>query len=607
MIDVKYCKHINEPMFTGNYEPMCNNMKRASINKKSGEVNLMVFKKVMTTTLALALVGGTLIGCSSKGSDSATSTPQASGTATTAPADTKAPTDTAGLKELKMNYRADPPALDVSIAESAASFTFLGAISEGLYRLDKDLKPVPGLATDMPVISADGLTYTIKLRDANWSDGTPVKAGDFVYSFRRTLDPATKATYAFMLAWIKGGDAIMNAKTPEAVETAKKALGATAPDDKTLIITLERPIAFFTSQLAFLNFYPQKEEFVKAQGEKSGADADKVLGAGPFLLTKWSHDQTLVLEKNPKYWDVANVKLDKVTINIVKDTATGLNLYETNAVDYTDIKGDQIKAYDGKPDLKIKSELVTGYLNFQETKVPAFKNVKVRQAMNMAVDRQGIVDVVLVNGSVPATGYVPNGTVDGNNQDYRKVATDLEAAYDPAKAKTLLAEGLKEAGVTALPKLTVVGDDTETGKKLLEFLVSQWKANLGVVVDTEPMPHKNRLERELKGDYTIVSTLWGADYNDPMTFLDMYLTGASFNTQNWSNAKYDELIKAAQKNTDPAARSKQMIDAEKILMDEAAVFPLYFRSSPFVVKPKVEGLVLPSFGPDFELKWTTIK
>jgi oligopeptide transport system substrate-binding protein len=543
----------------------------------------MRFKKVMTTALAIALVGGTLIGCGSSGGANN------------------------GIQEFKMNYRAEPPALDVSIAESAASFSFLGAISEGLYRLDKDLKPTPGLANALPEISADGLTYTIKLRDANWSDGTPVKAQDFVYSFQRTLDPATKATYAFMIAWIKGGDAIMKAKTPAEVETAKKALGAVAKDDKTLVITLERPIAFFTSQLAFLNFYPQKEEFVKKQGDKSGADADKILGAGPFILTKWDHGQTLVLEKNPKYWDANNVKLDKVTINIVKDTALGLNLYETKAVDYSDVKGDQVIQYKDKPDLRVKSELVTGYINFQEIKVPAFKNAKVRQAMSMAVDRQGIVDTVLKNGSVASTGLVPNGTLDGNNQDFRKNATDLEVKYDPAKAKTLLAEGLAEAGVKELSKLTIIGDDSETGKKLLEYLVSQWKTNLGVSVNAEPLPHKNRLERELKGDYAMVSTLWGADYNDPMTFLDMFLTDGSFNTQKWSNAKYDELVQAAQKNTDPVTRAKQLVDAEKILMEEAAIFPIFFRSSPFVVRPTIEGLILPSFGQDWELKWTSIK
>jgi oligopeptide transport system substrate-binding protein len=531
----------------------------------------MNFKKIMTTTLALALVGGTLIGCTSKSGS--------------------------GLQELTMNYRAEPPALDVSIAESAASFTFLGAISEGLYRLDKDMIPQPALAKELPKISDDGLTYTITLRDGiKWADGTPIKAQDFVYSYKRTLDPATKASYAFMVAWIKGGNAINSAKTPVAVEEAKKALGAVAKDDKTLEITLERPIAYFTDQLAFLTFYPQKEEFVKAQGDKSGADAANVLGAGPYKLTAWNHGQSLVLEKNDKYWDEKNVKLNKVTINVVKDLNQGLNLYETNAADFTSISGEQMKQYEGKSDLVIKNELITGYLNFQQTKVPAFKNLKIRQAFSAGIDRKGLVDTVLLNGSVPATGLVPTRTMDGNKKEFREVAKDTEIAFDASKAKTLLADGLKEAGLTAMPKISIIGDDQGTGRKLLEFLVSQWKTNLGVEVSAEPMPHKNRLDRELKKDFDIVSTLWGADYNDPMTFLDMFITGGPFNLQDWSNKTYDDLLKTALTEPDVAKRSKQLADAEKILMDESAVFPIYFRSSPTLVKPKVQGLILPPYG-----------
>jgi oligopeptide transport system substrate-binding protein len=551
--------------------------------------------KAVSGFIALTLAVTMFAGCSSK--NSASSSPSASGSAASGSP------SASGKKELVMDYRADPPALDVSIAESAASFSFLGAISEGLYRLDKDMKPQPALAAALPEISKDGLTYTIKLRPGLvWADGSPLTAKDFVYSFKRTLDPNTKASYAFMVAWIKGGNDVVNAKTPDAIKAAEDKLGAVAKDDTTLEITLDHPVPFFTSQLAFGNFYPQNEKFVTAQGDKGGADADKVLGCGPFKLTKWDHDQTLVLEKNPKYWDAANIKLDKVTLNIVKDTNTGLNLYETGAADYTDIKGDQVKAYTGKPDLVIKKELVTGYLNFQQTKVPAFANAKVRQAFSMAVDRKGLTDLVLMNGSVPATGYVPNGNLDGNGKEFRQVVGDTEVAFDAAKAKTLLQDGLKESGQT-LPKLSIIGDDTETGKKLLEYVVSQWKTNLGVDVSTEPLPHKSRLDRELKKNYTIVSTLWGADYNDPMTWLDMYLTGGSFNTQDWTNAEYDKLVKDAQTQTDLAKRADEMAQAEKLLLKEAAVYPLYFRSSPFVVSPKLKGLILPPYGTDFELKW----
>jgi oligopeptide transport system substrate-binding protein len=562
----------------------------------------MKIKKIFSAALAITLAGSLLAACGNDNKNSNSSnSPSAS-------AGSSASADTGSKQELVMNYRADPPALDVSIAESAASFTFLGAISEGLYRLDADMKPQPALAEALPDISADGLTYTIKLRKGlTWADGSPLTAKDFVYSYQRTLDPATKASYAFIMTWLKGGQDLISADTPEKVKTAKENLGVKALDETTLEIKLDIPRAYFTDQLAFLTYYPQKEEFVAAQGGNSGADADKVIGAGPFVLTKWSHEQQLVLEKNPKYWDAANVKLDKVTINIVKDTATGLNLYESNTTDYADIKGDQMKAYEGKTELHTKSELVTGYLNFQQKKVPAFNNTKVRQALSLAIDRQGLVDTVLKNGSVASTGYVPNGNADGNGAEFRKVVGDTEVAFDAAKAKELLAQGLAEAGVASLPKLSVMGDDTETSKKMLEFLVSQWKTNLGIDVSAEPLPHATRLEKELAHDYTIVSSLWGADYNDPMTWLDMFVTGGPFNTQDWTNAKYDELVKGAEKELDVKVRADKMHEAEKILMDEAAVTPLYFRSSPFLIKDKVQGLILPPYGPDFELKWTSIK
>ncbi len=562
----------------------------------------MKMKTVATSAMALTLAGSLLAACGNNNENNAASP------STTPGASASTPAGSNSKQELVMNYRADPPALDVSIAESSASFTILGAISEGLYRLDKDMNPEPGLAAELPKISEDGLTYTIKLRDGlKWANGEPLTAKDFVYSYQRTLDPATKASYAFILTWIKGGQAVQEAKTPEELKAAQEALGVKALDDTTLEITLDQPRAYFTAQLAFLNYYPQNEKFVSAQGDKSGADADKVLGAGPFVLTKWDHEQQLVLEKNPNYWDAANVKLDKVTLNIVKDPSTGLNLFESGKTDYADIKGEDMKNYEGKPELMMKSELVTGYLNFQQKKVPAFANKKVRQALSMAIDRSLIPSLVLKNGSVASTGFVPNGNSDGAGNEFRKAVGDTEVGFDKEKAKQLLAEGLAEAGIAKLPELKIMGDDTATGKQLLENLAIQWKANLGISVVPDPQPHATRLDKELKHDYDIVSTLWGADYNDPMTWLDMFLTGGPFNTQDWVNADYDNLVKSAQKNLDNAKRAEELGQAEKILMDEAAIFPLYFRSSPFVVNTKVQGLILPPYGPDFELKWTSVK
>ncbi|MBD0379162.1 peptide ABC transporter substrate-binding protein [Paenibacillus sedimenti] len=557
--------------------------------------------KWVSTAVALTLMGSVAIGCAKSG-ETPTASPAGDAKGTAAPAASNKP------QEIKINFSAEPPVLDNSKSTANAAFTMINAFNEGLYREDKDGKPTPGLAKDFPKISADGLTYTIDIRDnATWSDGQPVKAQDFVYSFKRTLDPATKAQYSFIVAWIKGGEAVTKAKTPEDVKKAQDALGVKAISDKQLEIKLEKPVAFFTGLLAFPVFFPQREDIVTKYGDKYGADADKVIGAGPFKLTKWEHEQTLELVKNDKYWDAANVKLTKATVNIVKDTNTGLNLYETDAADLTEIKGDQLKLYAGKPDSTPKRELTNAYVMYQTKKVPALANKKIRQALGMAIDRQAFVDTVLANGSVASTGLVPAGTADGAGGDFRKSAGETQPKFDAAKAKQLFDEGLKELGVTALPKLKINADDTETAKKSLEFILAQWKQNLGFEAVANPLPHALRIELSSKKDFEMVLSLWGADYNDPMTFIDMWVTGGEFDEGDYSNPQYDALVKQAQTETDASKRAKAMIEAEKILMDDQGITPLYFRTRAYVKKPNIEGLLLPSFGKEWELKWTSVK
>ncbi|MNI04764.1 Dipeptide-binding protein DppE precursor [compost metagenome] len=557
----------------------------------------MKVTKWVSTAVALTLIGSVAIGCTKK--DETPTSPAGEGQASESPAK---------KQEITINYSAEPPVMDSSKATTNAAFTMINAFNEGLYRIDKAGKATAGLAKDMPKKSADNLTYTIDIRDnAVWSDGSPVTAQDFVYSFKRTLDPATKAQYSFMVEWIKGGAAITKATTPEAVKAAQDALGVKAVSDKQLEITLDKPVTFFTELLAFPVFFPQKEEFVKTQAEKYGAEADKVIGAGPFKLTKWDHDQTLVLEKNDKYWDAANVKLTKATINIVKDTNTGLNLYETKAADLTEIKGDQLKLYEGKPDITPKKELTNSYIMYQVKKAPALANTKIRQALGMAIDRQAYVDTILANGSVASTGLVPEGTMDGAGGDFRKAAGETQPKFDAAKAKQLFTEGLKELNLTALPPLKLTADDTETAKKSLEFIQAQWKQNLGYEVIPEPLPHALRVEKGSKHDFDMILSLWGADYNDPMTFLEMWVTGGEFDEGDYSNVAYDTLIKQAQTEADPGKRAKALVDAEKILMEDQGVSPLYFRTRAYLKKTSIDGLFLPPYGMEWELKWTTVK
>ncbi|MCP1309150.1 peptide ABC transporter substrate-binding protein [Paenibacillus tyrfis] len=554
----------------------------------------MKYNKLLVLASVTAMLGTTVAGCSGNTDNKQ----QAGGTD-----NKKAP-----AQEIRINLAAEPPAIDSSVATTNPSFTILNAVNEGLYRLDAEGKPQPGLAKELPKISPDGLVYTITLRDGlTWADGSPLKASDFVWAFQRTLDPATKAKYATMLSWIKGGVALNKAK-PEEVEAKKAELGVKAKDDKTLEITLERPVAFFTDQLAMPLFFPQKPDFVKAQGDKNGADADKIIGAGPFKMEKWDHEQQIVLVKNDKYWDAANVKLNKVTVNVVKDANTALNMYETDQVDLTELRGEQAKAYQGKPDLTLKKEFVTGYLMFHNSKFPAFANVKIRQALGMAIDRKAYNEVVNGGMSIPSTGLVPVTVLDGNKQEFRKAAGDTQAPFDVAKAKQLLAEGLKELNMTSLPKFKLTADDTEGAKKTIEFIQAQWKQNLGVDVDGEPLPFALRVKNMQENNFDALFALWGADYNDPMTFLDMWLSdNKSFNYVAYNSKAYDDLVKGADKEVDLVKRSKMLVDAEKQLMADLPISPLYFRTRPYAKKPNVEGLILPPMSKEWELKWVSIK
>ncbi|WP_068774412.1 peptide ABC transporter substrate-binding protein [Paenibacillus sp. FJAT-26967] len=552
-------------------------------------------KKWVSTAVALTLVGSLAAGCGN-GEEA----PAASG-------DSKETAKPAAKQELRVNFNAEPPVLDSSKGTTNAAFTMLNALNEGLYRIDKDGKPQPGLAADKPQVSEDGLTYTIKLRDAKWADGQPVKASDFVYSFQRTLDPSTKAMYGFMPAWIKGGNDVIKAK-PEELEAKKAALGAKALDDKTLEIKLEKPITFFEQLLAFPIFFPQREDMVTKNGEKYGGDADKIVGAGPFVLKEWKHDASLTFEKNPNYWDAANVKLEKLVVNIVTDSNTSLNLYETEETDLINLSGPQYMAKKDaeKANIQIKNELTSAYLMFN-TKNKALANANIRKALTLAVDRQSYVDTILQNGTAPAKGLVADGTQDGNKNEFRKSAGETLPKADPAKAKEYLAAGLKELGIDKLPEMKLTGDEQGTGKKTIEFIMGEWEKNLGYKPVGEPIPHKLRVERQNKGDYDIIMALWGADYNDPMTFLDMWVTGSEFNNVYYSNPAYDEKIKAADKEADPAKRAQLLVDAEKILMTDMPVGPLYSRKVPYLVRNTASGLVLPNYGMEWEARWVEMK
>jgi oligopeptide transport system substrate-binding protein len=540
-------------------------------------------KKWVGLGLAVTMLSSVaLVGCGDKGSESGDKT--------------------ADEQVLNLYLTSEIPSLDPSLATDTIGFTVLGQVNEGLIRLDKDGNITEGVAKKWEV-SPDGLTYTFHLRDdAKWSDGSPVTAKDFEFSWKRTLAPETASQYSFMMTWIKGG-AEYNSGKGTADDVAVKAL-----DDKTLEVKLVNPIPFFLEQMAFPLFFPQKEEFVKAQGDKFGADVDKALYNGPFKLTEWVHEQSAVMEKNENYWDAKNVKLERVNYQIVKDSSALENLYLAGQIDRFSLVRDQVDRYKDTPEYSTQAELTVGYLQYNQKKVPALKNAKIRKALTYAIDADAWADVIYHNGSIGAQGFVPPGTSNGQGGEFRKDNGDLiKRKENAAKAKQLLEEGLKEAGLDKMPTLKLLLDDGDTSKKSGEFIKEQWRTNLGVDVEVENVPFKLRLQRSSQGDFDIVFSFWGADYNDPMTFLDLWITDGDFNENGYSNPKYDELIKKAQAEPDAKKRMSYLYDAEKILIEDMPVGPIVHRAIARVSRPYVKNWTPRNFGPDYDLKYVYIE
>jgi len=502
---------------------------------------------------------------------------------------------------LNLNLIQEPPTLDPQKATDVVSIDILTEVLDGLTRYDKDgkIKPGSGLAKSWD-ISNDGLTYTFHLRDAKWSDGNPITAQDFEYAWKRALDPNTASQYAYQLFYIKGAEEYNSGKG-SADQVAVKAL-----DEKTLQVTLKAPAPQFLGLTSFVTYLPLEKSVYEKYGDKVGTDPDKLVYSGPFVISQWNHEQSITLKKNKDYWDSSSVKLQTVNFSMIKDNNTLVQNYDNNMLDSIFVPGDYIDKYKNSGEYSDKALATTWYVQFN-TKSPVFKNANIRKAFALAIDRKTFVEQVTKDGSIPAEAMVPPG-VPGYNGDFRKEAG--EAYFKDnyvAQAKELLKKGMSELGISKLPTITLLGDDTDNAKKYDQALQQMWKQNLGVNVQIQNVAFKVRLDMMDKGNYDMVLAGWGADYNDPLTFLDMWETNNGNNTAFYSNPEYDKLIDEAKVNGDLKARDEQLIQAEKILMNDMPIGPVYFQARAFVVKPYVKDLYFPTFGSDWEFKWAYIQ
>jgi oligopeptide transport system substrate-binding protein len=501
---------------------------------------------------------------------------------------------------LNVTEPADVPTLDSTKAHDGIAFTVLNNVNEGLYRQDENNLPIKALATEHKE-SDDKVVHTFTLRDSKWSNGEKVTAQDFEFAWKRVMKDNSPYAFMFVTAGIKNAEAILNA------EKDADELGIKAIDEKTLEVTLEAANPLFQTLLTFPTFLPQNQKFVEEKGDQYALEADGILFNGPFKLVEWTHEQGWKYEKNEEYWDAKAVKLDNINVYVVKDPSTGTNLYETEKVDRVELSSALVDQYKDDENFQTLKESGMVFLRFNHNH-PVLGNKDIRRAINMAIDKKGLTDVILKDGSTPLNGVVPAGFYNSpDNKDYRELNGDFNTGT-VEEAKEAWTKGLKETGQKDVT-VSINIADSDDQKKVAEYIQAQLEDNLpGFKLEIKAVPFAQRLEIEKAIEYDLSLSSWGPDYSDPMTYLDMWLKGGSANRMDYYNPKLDELVVQARVESDLTKRYQMLLDLEKILLEEdAAIAPLYQEGESILIREKINGVLVHPTGAEFTYKWASIK
>jgi oligopeptide transport system substrate-binding protein len=528
--------------------------------------------------------------------DTTTTTPEDAGTedAGTEDAGTEDAAQPTGGNVLNVHFDVEVASMDPQIATDGTSFEVLAAVTEGLYSIDAAGTPIMAMAEAVDK-SADGLTYTFTLKDANWSNGTPVTSNDFVFAWRRLVDPTVASEYSF-IADIAG---IKNAAAITAGEVAVDQLGVSAPDEKTLVVQLDVPVPFFESLMAFPSFLPVNEAFFTTAGDTFGTSPDTILSNGPFVITAYEPAATTInLAKSSTYWDAAAVTLEGIQYQVIKDSQQAMLSYQNGDLDVATLSGEQVEQFQADPEFH---NIMAGYLWYitPNQKVAGIENANLRKALALSYDKAAVANNILKDGSIVADFAVPTLlSVGPDGKDFRET-TGTYLSTDKVKALEYWEKAKAELGVSEL-KYTLIVEDTESAINVAQFIQSEIQTTLpGITIELQSMPKKNRVERIQEGDYELCLTRWGPDYADPMTYLDMWTSDSPNNYGLWSNAEYDAIIESAKKGElalDLEARWEALKNAEAMVMEEAVIFPVYQKGDAVMIKAAVEGIEFHSVG-----------
>lgn len=584
-------------------------------------------KKALALILSAAMLVSALAGCqqnqdASSGSESGT---PASDTGTTGQVTSRA---------INICVGSEPKSLDPAINQTVDGSIYLRHMFEGLTKQDKDLNFVAGIAEKWEV-SDDQLTWTFHLRnDAKWSDGKPVVAGDFVYAWQRAVDPSTASPYAYQLYYIKNAEEINSQCVGEDGKPVKVKmdadgnpatddddnmipdengkyvaakddgtpvwlddLGVKATDDSTLVVTLHAPCAYFLQIVGFPTLFPVRKDVVEKDPDGWAGDPATLIGDGPFNMKTWDHSSKIVMTKSDTYYAKDTIIPPEIDSLLMDNTDSIVAAFKNGELDLTeDYPPQELESMKASGEAQIYDNLALYYYAFND-QVEPFDNEKVREALTLAVDRDYLVKSITKAGQVPAAMIVPPGIKDADGKtDFRDGGPDVfdpsASAYDAnvEKAKQLLSEAGYPGG-KGFPTISIMFNTTQAHQDIAQYIQSEWKKNLGINVNIDQEEWAVFVADRNSGDFQVARDGWSADYSDPMTFLDLFVSNSGNNDSHYANADYDKLIADAKSTGDAEKRMEDMHQAEKILTDDYACMPLYYYTNPDLVSPKLKDYV----------------
>jgi oligopeptide transport system substrate-binding protein len=500
---------------------------------------------------------------------------------------------TADTTTLRVGNGGEPKSLDPQLVTGLIEERLLSSLFEGLVNVDlATMQPLPGVAESWTV-SPDGYLYTFHLRtDAKWSNGDPVTAEDFVYSWRRMLSPPLAAEYAYMLYIISRAEAFNRGMLTDFSQVGVKAL-----DARTLEVRLQFPAPYFLLLQIHFSFYPVHRATIEKHGKMTDRDTPWTrpgnhVSNGPFHLTAWTPNKEIVVDKNRYYWGRDAVRLKRIVYQPIQDPTVEERMFRSGELDVTNaLPLAKVETYQkNQPEiLRTDPTIATEFIRFNTTRKP-FDDARVRLAFAYAIDREALVKHVLKGGQTLAETFVPpnlGGYVYGTHAKTAVAAT--RHSYDPARAKALMAEAGYPNGA-GFPAVTMIFDTNDNNRRYCEALQDMWKTTLGVQVQLQNMDGKSWLASMIALDYDLARSLWSADYPDPSNFLEMFYSSSGNNRTGYREHEYENSVRRAALTADPAERNALFDDAERRLLTASPISPVYYRTRPFLKSLRVEGL-----------------